>query len=440
MTSKKLNASLFKNFSKLNREQRLQQLIAMGALTAEDVHYLNTSVDSSITQLADNFVENVIGCFQLPLGIAANFCIDGKDYAIPMAVEETSIIAAASATAKWIKESGEITTEIFGENIIGQIQIAKVKNLDHLKLTLIAHKQHLIDSSNQKIVPNFVARGGGVKDITLRNIDRGDGQFMAIIHVHLNPCDAMGANVITQVCEFLKHPIEKLSGEKVNMCILSNLADTKLTRVTVKIFNIDPILGENIAEASLFAELDPYRAATHNKGVLNGIDPILIATGNDWRAVEAGIHAYAARDGRYRAITQWRMVGKDLIGTFEAPLIVGTVGGVTKLHPTAQLSLRILGIEQAEQLSRIAATVGLVQNLGAIKALTTEGIVKGHMKLHIRNLLLAVNATQQELISLQKKAECFFDAHRKITLSDVKNLLLQLRDELTKNKGEIYEN
>jgi hydroxymethylglutaryl-CoA reductase len=439
MTSKTLNARLFKNFSKLNREQRLQQLIAIGALTADDVQYLNTSVDNSITELADQFVENVIGCFQLPLGIAANFCIDSKDYAIPMAVEETSIIAAASATAKWIKESGEITTEIIGENIIGQIQIAKVKNYDQLKSTLLEHKQQLIDSANQKIVPNFVARGGGVKDITLRNIDRGDGQQMAIIHVHLNPCDAMGANVITQVCEFLKHPIEKLSGENVTMCILSNLADTKLTRVTVKIFNIDPILGENISEASLFAELDPYRAATHNKGILNGIDPVLIATGNDWRAVEAGIHAYAARDGQYRAISKWRMAENDLIGTFEAPLIVGTVGGVTKLHPTAQLSLRILGIEQAGQLSRIAATVGLVQNLGAIKALTTDGIVKGHMKLHIRNLLLAVNATQHELIWLQKKAESFFNAHKKITMSDVKNLLLQLRNELTNSGKTLYE-
>lgn len=437
MTTKKLNASLFKNFSKLNREQRLQQLIAMGALTTDDVNYLNTSVDQNINHLADQFIENAIGCYQLPLGIAANFHIDGKDYAIPMAVEETSIIASASAMAKWIKECGEITTETIGENIIGQIQIAKVHNLDQLKKSLTENKQLLIDSANQNVVPNFVARGGGVNDITLRHIDRGDGQQMAIIHVHLNPCDAMGANVITQVCEFLKSPIEKLSGEKITMCILSNLADTKLTRATVKIFNIDPELGEKIVEASLFAAIDPYRAATHNKGVLNGIDPVLIATGNDWRAVEAGIHAYAARDGQYRAITQWHMVGKDLVGTFEAPLIVGTVGGVTKLHPTAQLSLRILGVESAEQLSRIAAAVGLLQNLGAIKALTTEGLIKGHMKLHIRNLLLAVNVTQQELITLQKKAESFFETHRKITVSDVKQLLMQLRNKSNDNM-EVY--
>ena len=430
MTTKTLNAKLFKNFSKLNREQRLQQLIAMGALTADDVHYLNNAVDPAMHHLADQLVENVIGCFQLPLGIAANFHIDGQDYAIPMAVEETSIIASASAIAKWVKECGEITTEVLGENIIGQIQIAKVRDLTKLSAILVSHKQSLIDSANKTIVPNFVARGGGVKDITLRTLDRGDGYHMAVIHVHLNPCNAMGANVITQVCEYLKHPIEKLSGEQVTMCILSNLADTKLTRATVRLFNIDPILGEKICEASLFAELDPYRAATHNKGVLNGIDPVLIATGNDWRAVEAGIHAYAARDGHYRAITQWRMSGKDLIGVFEAPLVVGTVGGVTKLHPTAQLSLRILGIEHAEQLSRIAAAVGLLQNLGSLKALTTDGLVKGHMKLHIKNLLLAVNATQQELIWLQQKAESFFDTHRKITMSDVKNLLLQARGEL----------
>lgn len=436
---KSLNSKLFNNFSKLNRTQRLQQLIAMGVLTNDDVNYLNTSVASHITQLADQFIENAIGCYQLPLGIAAHFHIDGKDYAIPMAVEETSIIASASAMAKWVKQSGEITTETIGENIIGQIQIAKVRNLNQLKQIVLENKQLLIDSANQQVVPNFVSRGGGVKDITIRHLDRGDGFSMAIIHVHLNPCDAMGANVITQVCEFLKIPIEKLTNEKVTMCILSNLADTKLTRATVKIFNIDPDLGEKIAEASLFAEIDPYRAATHNKGVLNGIDPVLIATGNDWRAVEAGIHAYAARDGHYRAITKWRMVGKDLVGIFEAPLIVGIVGGMTKLHPTAQLSLRILGVESAEHLSRIAAAVGLLQNLGSIKALTTEGLIKGHMKLHIRNLLLAVNATQQELIGLQKKAELFFNTHRKITLSDVKNLLIQLRNELINNNSAVFE-
>lgn len=435
MTKSKIPSSLFINFSKLNRQERLQHLIDRGALTEEDVHYLKTSVDSSITHLADNLVENVIGCFQMPLGIAAHFHIDGRDYAIPMAVEETSVIAAASATAKWLRETGEITTETIGNTIIGQIQIAKVRDFSHLKTSIETHKQKLIDSVNQQIVPNFVARGGGVVDMTVRNIPRGDGHDMAVIHVEFNPCNAMGANVITQVCEFLRNPIEKLSGERVNMCILSNLADTQLTRAKIVIHNIDAELGDKIAEASLFATLDPYRAATHNKGVLNGIDPVLIATGNDWRAVEAGIHAYAARDGQYRAISQWQMQGKDLIGTFEAPLVVGTVGGVTKLHPTAQLSLRILGITDAEHLSRIAAAVGLVQNLGSLKALTTVGIVKGHMKLHIRNLLLAVDAAQSELQSLQKKAEQFFDLHRKITMSDVKNLLMQLRNELTATSG-----
>lgn len=428
MTRKTKPQTQFKNFSKLNREQRLQKLIDIGALTHEEVAYLNNSVATDLTNIAENFVENVIGCFPLPLGVAAHFHIDDKDYAIPMAVEETSIIAAASATAKWIRESGDIHTEMIGETIIGQIQIAKVKNLTALKSQLDNHKNELINNANQKVVPNFVARGGGVKDIILRILPRGDGHDMAIIHVLINPCNAMGANITTQVCEFLREPIEKLSHEKVTMCILSNLTDTRITRATVVIHNIDPELGKNIEEASLFANCDPYRAATHNKGVLNGIDPVLIATGNDWRAVEAGIHAYAARDGQYRSITQWKIAGDDLIGTFSAPLIVGTVGGVTRLHPTAQLALKILNVQSADELSRIAAAVGLVQNLGALKALTTVGIVKGHMKLHIRNLVMATNALPEELINLQIKSEEFFAIHKKITASDVNNLLQALRD------------
>ncbi len=423
------SVELFKGFSKLTREERFARLMALGALTSADVQYLNQSTDPAITNLAEHLVENVIGCFPLPLGIATNFCIDGRDYIIPMAVEETSIIAAASRTARWIREQGAITTEIRGSTIIGQIQIAHVKNYAAFKKIIELNKAALIDSANKTVIPNLVTRGGGVKAINVRQLLRADGDTMAIVHVLLNPCDAMGANVITQICEFLKQPIQKLTGETVTMCILSNLNDSKLIRAKIVLHNIEPAQGQAIVEASLFAEYDPYRAATHNKGVLNGIDPIVIATGNDWRAVEAGIHAYAARTGQYSAIATWRMENNDLIGHFEAPICVGIVGGVTRLHPTAQLSLRLLNVNSADELARVIAAVGLAQNLGALRALTNEGIIKGHMKLHINNLMLATDATQEEQIIIKQQLENHLNEHARVTLSDAKALLEKLRIE-----------
>jgi len=254
---------------------------------------------------------------------------------------------------------------------------------------------------------------------------------MAVIHIHADTCDAMGANIIIQICEFLKDPVEHLTGETVTMCILSNLNDTKLTHSKVTIHNVDADLGQKIQEASIFAHTDPYRAATNNKGVLNGIDPVLIATGNDWRAVEAGIHAYAARDGQYRSITQWRYQDGDLIGELSAPIIVGTVGGMTRLHPTASLCLRMLGAESANELSRIIATVGLVQNLGALRALITLGFTEGHMKLHITNLTLSAGATGDEIPLLKKRLEEWLAFHKRITLSNAIEILQKLRETLT---------
>lgn len=420
-------AELFKGFSKLNRHERLQRLVTMGALTLDDVCYLEQSVDQTITELAENFVENVIGCFPLPLGVATNFKIDGRDYAIPMAVEETSIIAAASRTARWIRETGNITTEAIGKRIIGQIQLAKIKDFTRFKSIIEREQQNLIELANKHVVSGLKMRGGGVTELQLRCIERPDKDHMAVLHVLLDPCDAMGANIISQVCEFLKEPVQQLTGEKVTMCILSNLNDTKLVRAKITIHQIAPDEGNAIVEASLFAEQDPYRAATHNKGVLNGIDPVVIATGNDWRAVEAGIHAYAARSGRYQAITRWRMEQNDLVGIFEAPLCVGTIGGVTRLHPTAKLCLQMLDVTSAEQLARVIAAVGLAQNLGALHALTSEGIVKGHMKLHVNNLLLATDATGEEKPFLKQQMEQFLTANAKITLTDAQNLLAQLR-------------
>jgi hydroxymethylglutaryl-CoA reductase len=417
---------LFRGFSKLNRRERLQRLVSMGALSADDVKFLMADKGLS-TSLAENFIENVIGYFQLPLGVAANFVIDKKAYVIPMAVEETSIIAAASKTAKWVRDCGELSTEIVGDQIIGQIQIARVNDYDHLQNKIEIHKKEWIDLANQDVAQGLHRRGGGVSDLFVRKIDRGDGKDMAVIHVLVNTCDAMGANIVNQVCEFLRYPIEQVTNEAVTMCILSNLVDSKVTRAKAVLRGLESDLMDRIQEASLFAQRDSYRACTNNKGVLNGIDPILIATGNDWRAVEAGVHAYATRDGQYRSVTRWAREGDELVGTFEAPLILGVVGGVTKLHPMAQMSLKMLGVESANELSRVCAAVGLVQNLGALRALTTVGIIEGHMKLHIKNLTLGAGADDHEIPIVQKKLEEILSLTKRITLSHAVEVLKELR-------------
>lgn len=419
---------LFQGFSKLAREERLIRLIEMGALTSEDARFLRAGAQVPI-ELAEKFIENVLGYFQLPLGVATNFEIDGESYAIPMAVEETSIIAAASKTAKWVREHGHIKTETIGREIIGQIQIAKVSDYKRFVQIVKSFEAQWVELANTDVAHGLVARGGGVKRIEVRRVDRGDGGDMAVIHVYADPCDAMGANIINQVCEYLKLPVESVTGEKVTMCILSNLVDSRLTRAHIEMTGLDPELMEKIEEASLFAQMDPYRAATNNKGVLNGIDPILIATGNDWRAVEAGVHAYATQTGQYRSITRWRREKNRLVGLFEAPVILGIVGGVTTLHPTAKMCLRMLRVEHAEDLSRICASVGLVQNLGALRALTTVGIIEGHMKLHIKNLTLGAGATEREMPFVQKRLEEILSLHKRISLSHAIEVLKEFRSQ-----------
>ncbi|HRD69504.1 MAG TPA: hydroxymethylglutaryl-CoA reductase, degradative [Legionella sp.] len=419
---------LFTGFSKLSREQRFERLLTLGALTQEDLNFLKQGGIHNL-DLADKLIENVIGYFQLPLGVATNFNINGRDYVIPLAVEETSIIAALSKSAKWIRQQGDITTWVEGDCILGQIQLAEVVNFTRFSQIFADNRLYLIKKANEDVAANMVKRGGGVVDLHLRQLPRDDGKTMVIIHLTMNSCDAMGANIINQVLEYLKEPIEQLTGEKVTMCILSNLNDQKITSAQVRIHSIDPSLGHKIQEASLFAEMDPYRAATHNKGVMNGIDPVLIATGNDWRAVEAGIHAYAARSGRYEAITRWRFKDNILTGTLSAPLIVGTVGGVTSIHPTAKMCLRMLDVHSANELSQVIAAVGLVQNLGALTALCTEGIIQGHMKLHIDNLLLVAGANEFEMPLLKVRLQEWLDLNKRVSLNHAQVLLAEIRQE-----------
>lgn len=417
---------LLEGFHRLTHAQRLARLSEVCGLSTHETQVLSGERALPL-EIAEHLIENVVGYFPIPLGIATYFRMDGRDIPIPMAVEETSIIAAASATAKWIRRDGSIHTYSKGSLIIGQIQLPTVRDAARARSILHENRPQLMDLANI-CLPGLVRRGGGVRDIAVRQIPRPDGDgFMLVLHVLCDPCDAMGANLINQVCEALKPRIEQLTGENVGLCILSNLVDGKLALAEVVVRNVDPVIGHGIEEATLFAKADPYRAATHNKGVLNGIDPILIATGNDWRAAESGIHAYASRSGKYQPITDWKMEGADLIGRIEIPLAVGTVGGVTRLHPTAAVALKILGVTHADELARICAAVGLVQNLGALKALSTVGIVRGHMKLHAANLAIAAGAEIHEIPLVRAKLTEALKVEKQISLTRAKEILEAIR-------------
>lgn len=423
---------MIEGFHRLTREERLKRIQALTGINDDEVAYLSGQLVPS-PELAEQLIENAVGYFPIPLGIACNLKIDEKDYLVPMAVEETSVIAAVSATARWIKKKGTIKTQSKGRLIIGQIEIPSLRDLEKTKQTLQDNRDFLIRLANE-FVPGLVRRGGGVRDLTMRVLDRNTGSEehshkMLVLHVFCDPCDAMGANLINQVCEGLKPAIEQLTNEKVGLCILSNLVDSYLSTSEITLSEIEEELGHGIMEASRFAQSDPYRATTHNKGIMNGIDPVLIATGNDWRAVEAAVHAYASRSGTYRPLSQWTYEEGVLRGTLEAPLALGIVGGVTQSHPVARTCLKILGIEHANELSRICAAVGLVQNLAALKALSTDGIVKGHMKLHTSNLALAAGASVHELSFVQSRLKEILSREKRISLTQAKQVLEEYRKE-----------
>jgi hydroxymethylglutaryl-CoA reductase len=415
-----------RGFHRLTQEERLRRIQAHCGLSDDEIAVLSGK-RTLPPEIAEHLIENVVGYFPIPLGVATGFVIDGREVLIPMAVEETSIIAAASATAKWVTKNGGVRTRMQGNLIIGQIQLPTVSDPERARLALEENRARLVALANE-LLPGLVARGGGIRELHVRVVPRstGDGT-MLVVHLLCDPCDAMGANLINQVCEALKPAIEELTGERVGLCILSNLVDTKLAIGDVVIRDVDPAVGHGVAEAAIFAKSDPYRATTHNKGVLNGIDPILVATGNDWRAVEAGVHAYASRTGRYQPVTDWWMDGGDLVGRIEIPMAVGTVGGVTRLHPTAQVALKMLGVSRSEELGRICAAVGLVQNLGALKALATVGIVRGHMQLHASNLAIAAGAAKDEVGLVRERLAEVLKSEKSINLSRAREVLADLR-------------
>ena len=424
----------FEGFSKLAYKDRLKRLSELGFLSQEDIAYLKSGAISQSfnerVELTQTFIENALGYFPLPLGLATNFIINGKAYVLPMAVEETSIIAAASKTARWICQNGCIKTETLGWLSTGQIQIPKVKDYLNLKSYVEKNFPEWKDLANRSVLSSMRKRGGGLKHYELRALKRPDGQTMAVLHLFVETCEAMGANVINQTCEYLKPYLEG-SKEKTGVCIVSNLADKRMVRAKVIISNQNQKLIKRIEEASLFAELDSYRACTNNKGVLNGVDALLIATGNDWRAVEAGLHAYVGQRGSYSSLTKWRVRGKELHGEMQGPFMLGTVGGVTDIHPTARLCLKILGFPGAEELAGLCCALGLVQNLGALRALVTEGVIEGHMKLHIKNMVLKAGAsTKEEQSFLEKQLLQALKKTKRISLSQAVRLLTRFKNNL----------
>ncbi len=389
-------SSRIPGFYKLPVEERLKKVAEFANLTEEEVELLKKEGNLSL-EIADRMIENVIGTMAYPFGIATNFLINGKEYLIPMVIEEPSVVAAASNAAKMTRSKGGIHTSSTGPIMIGQIQLVDVKDPYAQKMRILEEKEEIIKIANEQD-PVLVKFGGGAKDVEVRVIDSPKGP-MVITHLIVDVRDAMGANAVNTMCEAVAPFIERITGGRVYLRIISNLADKRLVRART-VVDKEAVGGEEVVDgivsAWAFAAADPYRAATHNKGILNGVIAVALATGQDHRAIEAGAHAYAAKTGKYMPLTTWeKNEDGDLVGTLEMPMAVGIVGGATKVHPVARIALKILGVKTATELAEIMGAVGLAQNLAALRALAAEGIQYGHMRLHARNLAMMAGATPE---------------------------------------------
>jgi hydroxymethylglutaryl-CoA reductase len=391
-------SSRIPGFHKLSIDERLLKVKEFAGLTDEDLETLKKTGALTL-DIADRMIENVIGTAELPLGIATNFLINNKDYLIPMAIEEPSVVAAASNAAKMCRAGGGLFAQATESLMVSQIQLINVKAPRAAAFKILQRKDEIIDLANSTN-PVLIKVGGGVRDVEVRVIESSVGP-MVITHLVVDVKDAMGANTVNTMAEAVAPFIEKLTGGKVLLRIISNLADRRLVRAWTRVPK-EALGGEDVVDrivyAWAFAAADPYRAATHNKGIMNGIIAMAIATGQDTRALEAGAHAYAARSGRYTTLSFWEKdENGDLNGFLEIPLAVGTIGGAVRVNPIAKVSLKILGVKTAKELAEVMAAVGLAQNLAALRALATEGIQKGHMKLHARQLAITVGAVGEEV-------------------------------------------
>ncbi len=398
------HSSRISGFFKMPHDQRIEIVQAFAGLSDAEAALLRQGLALPAEQ-AERMIENVVGVYGLSLGIATNFQVNGRDYLVPMAIEEPSVVAGASYAARLVREGGGFQAHSDEPLMIGQLQILDVADPWGARFELLAAKDRLMALANQQD-PLMIRLGGGARDIEVRVIESSPVGPMLALHLLYDARDAMGANTVNTALEAIAPLAAEISGGRVRLRILSNLADRRLARaravVPVSALAQEGFTGEDVAqgivEAYAFAASDPYRAATHNKGIMNGIDAVVVATGNDWRAIEAGAHAYASRTGRYTSLSRWeRDAQGHLVGTLELPMAVGTVGGATKVHPLAQIALRILGVQGARELAEVLAAVGLAQNLAAIRALAAEGIQCGHMALHARQLAIAAGAAPEQV-------------------------------------------
>ena len=379
-------------------------------------------------ETADKFVENVLGTYSLPYGVALNVRVNGHDHVVPMVVEEPSVVAAASNAAKMVRGCGGFTADADPPLMIAQVQLREVTDARAAAARIAAHEAEIVTLAEGS-VRGLVARGGGVRGLEVRIL----ADDMIVVHVLVDCQDAMGANLVNTVAEAVADRLAALADARVGLRILTNLCDKRCVRVTCRVdaeaLATDDMSGTDVIDgmvaASRFAELDPYRAATHNKGIMNGIDAVVIATGNDWRAAEAGAHAFAARSGQYSPLAVWRRDGDFIVGRLEVPLALGTVGGTLRVHPAARLSLRMLGVSSAQELAAIAASVGLASNLAAVRALASDGIQRGHMGLHARSVALAAGALGEHV---ERVASMIVEA-RDITLEGARTALAVLAAE-----------
>ncbi|MCK5309535.1 MAG: hydroxymethylglutaryl-CoA reductase, degradative [Thermoplasmata archaeon] len=384
-----MTSSNISGFYRMGIEERLKHVQEFAGLSDEEIQILAKTGALEPAQ-ADRMIENVIGTMPVTLGIATNFIVDGKEYLVPMATEEPSVVAAASNSAKVVRETGGFKTSATEPIMIGQIQLTHVEDTEKGKAAILEHKAELLELANSKD-PMLVKLGGGARDMEVRIIDSINGP-MIINHLLVNCLDAMGANAVNTMAEAISPRIEEITGGKVYLRIISNLAVHRLAKVQA-IFTKEAIGGEDVVngilEAYAFAAADPFRCATHNKGIMNGIDAVVLATGNDYRAIEAGAHAYAAwKEGGYKPLTHYeKNENGDIVGSIELPMAVGLIGGATAVHPTAKACVRIMGVKSAAELGGIIASVGLAQNFAAMRALATEGIQRGHMSLHAQNVV-----------------------------------------------------
>lgn len=392
-----MSDSRIADFYRLGQAGRVKALLDHGLISPADAELLFAGECLLSVKVADRMIENVVGVFGLPLAVAPNFLVNDRNYIVPMVVEEPSIVAGVSGAAKLVRESGGFKVVSTDPLLIGQVQVIDIEDADKVIGTLHGAQAALLETAN-RMQPKLVARGGGARDIEYFKYRLPDGRWTVVLHVLVDTRDAMGANAVNTICEGLAPHVEKLCGGTVCLRIVSNLADRALVtahaRIPVALLGRNDFPGEKVRDgivmANDFADADPHRAATHNKGIMNGIDAVALATGNDWRAVEAGAHAFAVRDGAYRSLTRWAAdEAGNLVGTLAVPLKVGTVGATQAANPAAATGLRIAGVKSAPELAALMGAVGLAQNFAALRALVTEGIQKGHMSLHARGIAAA---------------------------------------------------